>query len=542
MKLSKINNRIKLEFQYDPLVVSAVKSIPGACFYKDPLETYWTIPVKSLRAAVKILGLTPGHLYPDLAQYIPKFSGVTAEIKNDKVKLQGANLDLLIKSLDSLCEVEYQSQREIVTQVLGKLIYHKNNIAVYKFPPGLKQRITDFLTQAGISFREHLQEPPARKYDFPMNVQGRPYQIRTVEDIVSKKISRATLVMATGAGKTILSAMIAARLGVDTIFFTYSSDLLEQTVEAYKKVFPGCHIGQISAGKFDIQPITVAMIQTVYSCMTRKDERWDILSGYLEDVDLMIIDEGHMLGAETIYAVAQQTNPYYAFALTATPFREDGKELYIEAATGMNWEVVSEEELIRGGYILPVKVEVVPVIHKKYKSSNYPTIYRNCIVNNKKRHEIICQVVEQYKDRKTLILVKEIAHGEALSKITGATFIHGESKNRREVIQAFMDGGINVLIATSILKQGIDLPDAEVLILAHGGSSQVELLQKVGRIRRPYPGQSCGIVVDFLDYSPGHSNDILQSQYFKRLALYKRHKFDVLDTPEIPQVVGQTVN
>ena len=38
----------------------------------------------------------------------------------------------------------------------------------------------------------------------------------------------------------------------------------------------------------------------------------DILSGYLEDVDLMIIDEGHMLGAETIYAVAQQTNPYYA--------------------------------------------------------------------------------------------------------------------------------------------------------------------------------------------------------------------------------------
>ena len=29
-------------------------------------------------------------------------------------------------------------------------------------------------------------------------------------------------------------------------------------------------------------------------------------------------------------------------------FREDGKELYIEAATGMNWEVVSEEELIRG--------------------------------------------------------------------------------------------------------------------------------------------------------------------------------------------------
>ncbi|NLY43026.1 MAG: DEAD/DEAH box helicase [Clostridiaceae bacterium] len=531
MKLSKLNKLITLEFKYDPAVVSAVKDIPGARFKRDPLEPYWTIPVRSLDIAIKELSLTPGDLYPDLTEYIPPFKDITAEIKPDRVKIQGNSLDLLIKSLNSLCKVEYPFQNMIITKVLGKLIYHKNNIAVYKFPPGLKQRVADFLHKAGIPLKDHFQAPPPQKYDFKINIQGRPYQEKAVEDIVNKKISRATLVMATGAGKTVLSAMITARLGVNTIFYTYSSDLLEQTVAAYEKLF-GCRIGQISSNKFDIQPITAAMVQTVYSCMTRQDEMWELLSGYLDEVDLMFIDEGHMLGADTIYAVAQQTNPYYSYALTATPFREDNKELYIEAAAGMNLEIISEEELIKSGYILPVKVKVVPVQHNKYKGRRYTTIYRNQIVKNSQRHEIICQTANRYKGRKILILVKEVSHGEALARITGATFIHGASKNRKDIIQSFIDGGINILIATSILKQGIDLPDAEVLILAHGGSSQAELLQKIGRVRRPYPGKSFGIVVDFLDYCPNVSKDMLKSQFNRRLALYKKYNFEVLDTPE----------
>ena len=536
MRLSNLSNLVKLEFKYDPAVVSAVKNIPGARFEKDPLEAYWTIPISSLNKALQVLSLTPGDLYPDLAEYIPSFKGITAEIKTDRVKIQGRDLGLLISSLDSLCKVEYSAQEETVTEILGELIYHKNNIAVYKFPPGLKQRVVDFLRKASIPLKDHLQDPPRKEYDLKINIQGRPYQEKAVEDIINKNIPRATLVMATGAGKTILSALITARLGVNTIFYTYSSDLLEQTVATYEKLF-GCPIGQISSNKFDIQPVTVAMIQTVYSCLTKQDEMWEVLSGYLDEVELMFIDEGHMLGAETIFAVAQQTDSYYSYALTATPFREDTKELYIEAAAGMNLEIISEEELIKGGYILPVQVEVVPVRHHQYKGSRYMTLYKNQIVKNSHRNEIICETIKHYIGKKTLILVKEIAHGETLSAMTGATFIHGTSKNRKETIQSFISGEINTLIATSILKQGIDLPEAEVLILAHGGSSQVELLQKIGRVRRPFPGKSYGIVVDFLDYCPKVSKDILRKQYSKRLAIYRKYNFTVLDKLETSQIV-----
>ena len=60
-----------------------------------------------------------------------------------------------------------------------------------------------------------------------------------------------------------------------------------------------------------------------------------------------------MLGADTIFTVAQATNSYYSYALTATPQREDGKELLIEAGTGPVRKIISDQELEEQGYILP---------------------------------------------------------------------------------------------------------------------------------------------------------------------------------------------
>ena len=70
------------------------------------------------------------------------------------------------------------------------------------------------------------------------------------------------------------------------------------------------------------------------------------------------------------------------------------------------------------------------------------------------------------------------------------------------------------------MKQGIDLPDAEVLILAHGGASKIEIVQKIGRVRRPAPNKNHSIVVDIIDHCPGAQNDIFLRQSNKRLKIY----------------------
>jgi superfamily II DNA or RNA helicase len=233
-----------------------------------------------------------------------------------------------------------------------------------------------------------------------------------------------------------------------------------------------------------------------------------------------------MLGAETILEIAQLTNAYYTYALTATPFREDGKDICIEAGAGRTIELVPEERLVKEGYILPVNVYLVGVRHKPTKYKRYQTIYKHSVVQNKKRNQKIAEVAARYSDCQTIILVKEIKHGQILANMTGYPFIHGSSKDRKELLEAFKEGRVSCLIATSILKQGIDIPEAEVLILAHGGAGEVELIQKIGRVRRPASGKRNGLVIDFRD----QGIDVLERQFEKRLAIYQKRKYLIMNT------------
>jgi len=539
IKLSQNNSLIQVDFKYDPGTVAAVKALPGARFNKDHMGAYWTIPPQILPQLFEKFNLSPGYLYPDCMGFLNRdiFKNLIVDIKYDRVKIQGTSAPRMLESIRDICSIEYIKNNVVVKEYLGETIYNKNNIIVFKFPPGLYWRILDFITQCGIKpvVHPYPESPPLNPIS--INISPRYYQDEAVNKIISKQISRGTLVMATGAGKTILAAMITAALGLNTIFYTYSTDLLEQTAQVFEEVFRQ-KIGRVGGDYFDIQPITVATVQTVYSCFELKDERWDVLSGYLNDVNLMFIDEGHMLGAETLFKVSQITDAYYSYALTATPEREDGKELLIEAGTGPAINIISEEELVKQGYILPVEVELIKVEHAKYIGRTYNAKYKRAIVNNEYRNDLICDAVKRHQGKQIIVLVKEIKHGEKLAQQLNAPFIHGSSKDRTAVLDAFKNRHIDILIASSILKQGVDIPEAEVLVLAHGGSSSVELIQKIGRVRRPAPNKNKGVVVDFFDYCPTDSNDIFKQQAYKRYAIYRQKGFQVYNhTLDMPAIV-----
>ena len=530
IKLSQNNGLIQIDFKYDPGTVAAVKALPGARFNKDHMGAYWTIPPQILPQLFERFNLSPGYLYPDCMGFLNRdiFKNLIVDIKHDRVKIQGTSASRMLESIRDICSIEYVKNNAVVKEYLGETIYNKNNIIVFKFPPGLYWRILDFIRQCDIKPAIHPYPPNPPLSPISINIPPRYYQEEAVNKIISKQISRGTLVMATGAGKTILAAMITAALGLNTIFYTYSTDLLEQTAQVFEEVFQQ-KIGRVGGDYFDIQPITIATVQTVYSCFELKDERWDVLSGYLNDVNLMFIDEGHMLGAETLFKVSQITDAYYSYALTATPEREDGKELLIEAGTGPVINIISEEELVKQGYILPVEVELIKVEHAKYIGRTYNAKYKRAIVNNEYRNNLICDAVKRHRGKQIIVLVKEIKHGEKLAQQLNAPFIHGSSKDRTAVLEAFKNRHVHTLVASSILKQGVDIPEAEVLVLAHGGSSSVELVQKIGRVRRPAPNKNKGIAIDFFDHCSTDSNDIFKQQAYKRYAIYQQKNFQVCE-------------
>ncbi len=538
VKSQSHDDKVRLIFNYNEDVVKKLRTIPMARFNPDIIQPYWTVPASSLPYARQAQIISEGSLFPKAKEHIEKkyFCELHLEIKTDRLKASGPirALTIFTKSIHDLCSYEEKLGTIFVQKTLAETIYYKNQSLVISFPAGLGGRVKDFCKYIKPkSLQIYKQDAAAlRQFDIQLhNFQPRPYQQAAADKITNKKIpNRATLVMATGAGKTKLSAMITANLGVPTIFYVHSDTLLKQTAEVYEELLQQ-DIGKIGGQNFSIKPITIASLQTVYSCHEKQDKRWDKLAGYLDSVELMFVDEGHMLGAETIYAVGQLTNAYYSYSLTATPFREDGKEIFIEAATGPVFNLVAEDELMAGGYILPVEIEIYPVAHEPLKkSTKYHTLYEKEIIDYWDRHRAVVNAAKRFAGKQVLILVKEIRHGKKIQENLLCPFIHGKTPTaeRNEVLNKFKDKEIDTLIASSILKQGIDIPEAEVLILAHGGSSLVELLQKIGRVRRPAENKTKGIVVDFYDYiEPASDKDVFKKQAEKRLVLYEQKNFSV---------------
>lgn len=525
----------RLDFQYNTILVKRVKKIPGKRFNPHPLGGYWTAPIDGLKKAVQNRVLSPGYLWPELLSIVPNnlFNSLSVEVKADRLRIKGGeNIETLLKSLFDLCSYEYEIEKESAIGSLVK-IYQTGEAFIVVFPKGLYKRITSFLRYFQFAFYKEYDDIVQPEPTLELSLHGftpRSYQQKACSMIMNGDIpNRATLVMATGAGKTILSATITSQIKVPTIFYTYSLDLLEQTVRVYEEAL-GVKIGKIGGRSFSIEPITVASIQTVYSCIGKTDKRAVKLFDYLSTVKAQFIDEGHMLGAETIYAVAGLTDPYYSYALTATPYREDGKEIYIEAASGPSVELITEEELMQGGYILPVEVEIYPIKHYPTRVKRYKALYDKEIVDHWERTRSVVKAARKYADKQVIILVKDIVHGNKFSELLRAPFVHGNtpSKERTEALQDFKDKKFNLLIASSILKQGVDIPEAEVLILAHGGASYVELIQKVGRVRRPAPGKKAGIVVDFYDeIQPLKEDDVFRAQSQKRIAFYQEKGYRI---------------
>lgn len=513
MQLNAADGRIEIKFPYNEELINRIKTIPGRRY--DPDRKLWTVPKESLPYFFEAFDLSQGCLYPDSMVFCNRYAffGLSIDMASGYLRAEGPHkqIEELAKSLIDLCSFDDGD----TPRTLAKIDIKKGSLKA-TFPRGLTFRIRDFLNcYLTRSFMFIPEPPPVQKLNFgAFQKDARPYQQEAVDKILNGEIPvGAALVLPTGAGKTFLAALICHSLKVPTLFCTYSVDLALQAKKAFEELL-GCEIGYIAEGRVNIKPVSVATVQTVMS-------RLPALESYLKTVDLLFIDEGHMLGAETVFRTSQVVNAYYTYALTATPRRSDGKDILIEAGSGPVVVIDTDQNLIQNGYVLPVEINIYGFNHSKSYKDIF-TAYRRLIVNNQKRNEQIANIVKSL-NKKTLVLVKYIKHGEILSQLLGVPFVHGKfsSEERIKNLEAFTKGDLNILIASDIFKQGIDIPECEALVLAHAGSSEISVMQKIGRVRRPGNNKEHALIIDFYD----KDNGILEAQARKRIKMYKDQLF-----------------
>ena len=428
------------------------------------------------------------------------------------------------------------------------------------FPTGLLSKALSFFDAVGVTYViQDIRNTFCKSTNYSMSddFEYRDYQIDVINKIVGnsgyKGIDRGIIKLCTGSGKTAVSSGIIAGIGLSpTIFYVPSIELLYQAkneIERFVRYLgKNVEVGVIGGGKKDIKDINVMTIQTAVRSLGgvwvkydeedyTKDEsnidNKEEIRDLIRSAKLIICDEVQHWAAETCQIISDNSiNAQYRIGASATPYRDSGDDILIDACFGRVIADINASFLIKRNYL------VKPTIYFSSTSrltglskSSYPALYKKAIVENGGRNKIILNLANEFKnrDRKVLILVKQIVHGNLLEKIIpDSVFLHGSTskKKRLKHLDVMREGKPSITIASVIFDEGIDVRPLDTLILAGSGKSSTRALQRIGRILRPYGGKEDAIAVDFMDQCK-----YLKQHSLKRLSIYK--------TEEEFEIIGQ---
>ncbi|MNJ40925.1 ATP-dependent RNA helicase RhlE [compost metagenome] len=229
---------------------------------------------------------------------------------------------------------------------------------------------------------------------------------------------------------------------------------------------------------------------------------------------------------------------YYRFGLTGTVSKPGDAENLINrtrllGCTGKIIIKISNKFLIEQGFSAEPTVFMLSIDCPTIDWGDYRDALEEGIINNYARnHTFVSKVVERSTlGHQCLIIVNETSHGEIVKDLLDemgveSVFTHGQRSGafRNESLDRFKSGEIRVLIATTILDEGVDVSGINCLFLMAGGKSMRQVLQRIGRGLRKKADGSGVEVYDALDYH----NTYLAEHTMERYGIYKNEGFQVV--------------
>ena len=312
-------------------------------------------------------------------------------------------------------------------------------------------------------------------------------QLRVLEDIdkdmESKKPMNRLLQGDVGSGKTIVSVIAAykaAKSGYQAAIMAPTAILAEQHLHEFTNVL----------SKFGIK------CELLLGGMRAKKRREvleglkngeiDVLIGthalLVEDVEfknlgLVVTDEQHRFGVrQRTNIVAKGANPD-VLVMTATPIP---RTLALILYGDLDISIIDE---------LPPNrkhIETYPVT-RNFERRVEEFIRKN--VNEGRQAYVVCPLVEENEEFENFQSVVELAekYQQNIFPEFKVAYLHGKMKQKEkdEIMQEFKNGEIQILVSTTVIEVGVNVPNANIMVVQnaeHFGLAQLHQLRgRVGR-------------------------------------------------------------
>lgn len=426
----------------------------------------------------------------------------------------------------------------------GKTHYFKSD----RFPTGFLPMVLKFLVknEVKVNVEDVRTNMPVFRTEF-RSVFGeqelRGYQEEAVKAVNNyldlpdgSKLfwPRGIIDAATNAGKNLITLAIMDNIeDVRALFIIHNKDIFAQAVEAFE---PYYKVGQITSAKCDIQEVTVAMVKSLNNKLRDSLDLQHKLRNYF---NIVILDESHHGGADEHQYVMKATNAGARVMVSGTALENEDRvaNLNIIALSGNVLKKVSNKELIDQEVSAKPTIYLYRVTYpsKSRLYLSYVEVKANLLHKSEERMKVIIDSLRAdiLAGKQILITFLEMEHGyfmlERLKYLIPTELVidivHGQDPYRTQKIADYKKAKINILLTSSILKEGLNIPNIEVLCLAHGGKSIITQKQFMGRGLRRQENKTTLKVLDYYDDAK-----YLDEHSMKRFRLYQKEGFDIVCT------------
>jgi ATP-dependent DNA helicase RecG len=309
-----------------------------------------------------------------------------------------------------------------------------------------------------------------------------------------------------GSGKTVIAAIIsiiAAQNDFQTAFMAPTEILAQQHYETFKKFFEETDIGiaLLTSDELKIffsnglesNPNKKTLLEKI------KKNNIKIVIGThaliqknvtFSKLGLVIIDEQHRFGVEQRAKLTKNIKllPHF-LSMTATPIP---RTLAITAFGDLNISLITELPKNRK----PITTKIVPPSNRK---KAYQFIRQE--IKKGRQAFVICPRIEpsennteKSEDKRKTAWDDVKAVKEEYKKLSQKVFpnlkvemLHGKlkSEEKEKVMKGFAEGKTNILVSTSVVEIGIDIPNATIMMIEGADRfGLAQLYQFKGRVGR----------------------------------------------------------
>lgn len=334
-----------------------------------------------------------------------------------------------------------------------------------------------------IPFNKEVVTDFVKKLPFDLTASQRRAAWEIIQDLEKPTPMNRLLQGDVGSGKTAVAGLVAcqvAHAGFQTAIMAPTEILATQHAETLEKLLKpfGINVGLVTGGvkaskrKILYEQIAVGNVQVAVGTHALIQE-----TVKFHRLGFVVIDEQHRFGVEQRQQLLKKSERMpHLLAMTATPIP---RSLALTVYGELDISILSD---LPGGR--------KPITTKIWSPNSRPQLYEKIDAEIEKGHQayVICSLVEENVENEIKSVQAEFVKLQnSIFKHRRIGLLHGKMKSDEKdaVMSEFSSGKIDILVSTTVVEVGVDVPNATVILIEDAdrfGLSQLHQLRgRVGR-------------------------------------------------------------